>query len=318
VEARGDAGRYGHLRVRRPATILLLATALGIAASSAVAAGSARPAVTAPAACGRTPHRAPVIRHVIVVVMENASYSQVIGHGPFITALAKRCGRATNYHGVSHPSLPNYLAMTSGSTHGIRTDCMPTACPQRGPSIFSQLSHHHLNWRSYAESMPAACSMRGTGLYAPRHVPAVYYLRVRPICRRHVRSLGRAGSGRMHTALNSGHAPSYMFVTPNLCSDMHDCPLAKGDAWLARWIPMMVRSRTYRHGHTAILVVWDEGGGANRVPLVVVSPYTPAGRVSSRHFTHFSLLRATEGMLGIRRHLGKAGISRGLPKAFHL
>jgi phospholipase C len=313
--------RYSHRHMRRRGAALA-----GALAAIAIAAGAATPAAsaqvsttTAPAACGQALESTPVIRHVIVIVMENHSYSDVIGHAPFITALAKRCGLATNYHAITHPSLPNYLAMTSGGIHHIHSDCHPSSCPIGGPNIFSQLSRHGLRWRSYAESMPTFCNRGSNGLYAARHVPAVYYVRVRSHCRRHVRPLGSLASGRLHLALHSGHAPAYMFVTPNLCNDMHDCSLATGDLWLARWIPMMVASPTYRHGHTAILLTWDEGGSNhNQVPLIAVSRYTRLNTVSHRPMTHFSLLRATEGMLGIRRYLGKANGARGLPKAFHL
>jgi len=291
-------------------------------ALAAIATAAALPAtagaVTAPSACGQAAHARPVIRHVIIIVMENHSFSQVIGKAPFMTALAKRCGLATNYHAITHPSLPNYLAMTSGSTHGIRSDCEPLQCPIRGPNLFTQAARHGLRWRSYAESMPSPCYRGSRGLYAARHVPAVYYTRIHA-CGRHVRSLGRLRSGRLHFALHSGHAPALMFVTPNLCNDAHDCPLARGDAWLARWIPMIVASPTYRHGHTAVLVVFDEGGGGgNVVPLIVVSRYTPVNAVRHRLMLHFTELRTTEKMLGIRRYLGKARSARGLPKAFHL
>jgi phospholipase C len=310
--------------MRRGAALAGALAAIAIAAAApASAASTSQPAATgvsAPAACGQQSEAAhPSIKHVIVIVMENHSYSDVIGHAPFITALAKRCGSATNYHAITHPSLPNYLAMTSGSIHHVHSDCEPTACPIAGPNIFSQLTSHGLRWRSYAESMPAACYRGTRGLYAARHVPAVYYVRARTGCRRHVRSLGKVGSGRLHYALHHGHAPSYMFVTPNLCDDMHSCALRSGDTWLARWIPMIVASPTYRHGHTVVFIAWDEGGGnANQVPFVVLSRYTRPGARPHRLLTHFSLLRASEHLLGIRRYLGKASGARGLPKAFHL
>ena len=307
--------------MRRGAALAGALAAIAIAAALPASAHSATQArVSVPAACGQQRTAAhPSIKHVIVIVMENHSYSEVIGHAPFITALGKACGVATNYHAISHPSLPNYLAMTSGSVHGISSDCPPSQCPISGASIFSQLTRHHLRWRSYAESMPTSCNRGSSGLYAARHVPAVYYRRVWSICPRHVRPLGKVGSGRLHFALHSGHAPSYMFVTPNLCNDMHDCPLRSGDTWLAKWVPMIVASPTYRHGHTAVLIVWDEGGAnANQVPLVVLSRYTRPGIQPHRLLTHYSLLRATESLLGIRRYLGKANGARGLPKAFHL
>jgi hypothetical protein len=304
--------------VKRTLLALSLLVLVAGAATSSTFAAAARPAVSAPAACGHSAGRTPVIHRVIVLVMENHSYSDVIGHAPFITSLAHRCGLAKNYHAVSHPSLPNYLAMTSGSTHGVHSDCTPSECPQRGRSIFSQVTKHRLRWRAYAESMPVTCDTGSSGLYAAKHVPAVYYLQVRPICHSHVRASGALTTGRLHHALNSGHAPSYMFVTPNLCDDMHDCSLSTGDAWLSRWIPMMTRSRAYRAGHTVILLVWDEGGGDNQVPLIVVSPYTRAGTVSSRALNHYSLLRASEHLLGIHRYLGAAKLFSGLGKAFHL
>jgi phospholipase C len=293
---------------------------LALLVATVCAAAMPGPAAGASRACGARVDERPVVRHVIVIVMENRSYSDVIGRAPYITALARRCGLATNYHAVAHPSLPDYLAMTSGSTHGIASDCSPAECSVRGRSIFSQVTAHRLGWRSYAQSMPVACDMGSGGLYAARHVPAVYYLGVRSICRTHVRRLGRLGSGHLHEALNSGHAPAYMFVTPDMCNDMHDCSVSAGDRWASRWIPMVRASRTYRAGHTVILLTWDEddGGSGNHVPLVVVSPYTPAGRRSSRALNHYSLLRASEHLLGIRRFLGEARRFSGLGYAFHL
>jgi acid phosphatase len=84
---------------------------------------------SAAASCGSRAHQRPAVRHVIVVLMENHSYSEIIGHAPYITALARRCGLATNYHAISHPGHPNYLALTSGSTHGQTSDCTPSECP---------------------------------------------------------------------------------------------------------------------------------------------------------------------------------------------
>jgi phosphatidylinositol-3-phosphatase len=310
--------------MRRGAALAGALAAIAIAtAAPASASSTSQPAVTgvsAPAACGQQSEAAhPTIKHVIVIVMENKPLTSVIGHAPFITSLAKRCGLATNYWAITHPSLPNYLAMTSGSIHGIHSDCSPRDCSVRGPNVFSQLSRRGLRWRSYAESMPAGCYLHNHGLFAPRHVPALYYLRARSGCGRRVRNIGKVGSGRLHYALHHGHAPAYMFVTPNLCDDMHSCPIANGDRWLAKWIPMIVSSPTYRHGHTAILLTFDEGSASsNKIPLIVVSRYTRPGTRAHRVLTHFSLLRATERLLGIRRYLGKASGARGLPKAFHL
>ncbi|MGN6379051.1 MAG: alkaline phosphatase family protein, partial [Gaiellales bacterium] len=269
-----------------------------------------------PSPCGSRAHKRPDIRHLIVIVMENHSFSQIIGPARYITALAHACGLATNYHSVGSPSLPNYLAMTSGSTHGLHRDCDPKSCPQRGPSIFYQLANHNRVWQAFQESMPSNCALSGTNLYAPRHNPATYYTASRRGCAKHDMPLGTTTTGPLHAAL-AGSLGSYAFVTPNLCDDMHDCSTAIGDAWLAKWIPVMRGSRMYRAGHTAIVITFDEGAGAH-VPTVVVSPYTRAGTHSSRQFSHYSLLHAAEYMFKIPTFLGHAASAGGFGHAFRL
>jgi phospholipase C len=296
-------------------------SAAGAAAPHAgLADTSAVPHLRVPHACGRTPHRRPQIRHVIVIVLENHPFPKIIGHAPFITALAHRCGLATNYHHNATVSLPNYLAMTSGSTHGLRRNCTPSQCPIRGASIFTQLARHDKKWRVYQESMPGRCVRSSSGLYAARHNPAVYYTRIGDSrCRKHVVPLGSRAAGPLRGALDGRGTPAYMFVTPNLCHDMHDCSVAVGDVWVSAWMRTIIRSRAYRAGHTAVFLTFDEGSNRNgRIPTIVVSPYTHAGKVSHRRYSHFSLLKTTEKVLGIRRCLRKACSARGLSKAFRL
>jgi phosphatidylinositol-3-phosphatase len=147
--------------VRRGLTLATLCAAVLAAAATAPPSGQAgtavKPHLRAPHACGRTPHKRPRIRHVIVMVLENKPFPKIIGRAPFITSLAYRCGLAANYHHNARVSLPNYLAMTSGSTHGLRRNCTPHQCRVRGPSIFTQLAHHNKTWRVYQESMPGRC-----------------------------------------------------------------------------------------------------------------------------------------------------------------
>jgi phosphatidylinositol-3-phosphatase len=309
----------------RGTVLAAFCTATLAAGAGAPAAGlaeevAADPKLRAPHACGRTPHKRPKIRHVIVIVFENHTFPQIIGRAPFLTSLAHRCGLAVNYHHNARVSLPNYLAMTSGSTHGLRRNCTPRQCPIRGPSIFTQLARHDKKWRVYQESMPTRCDRSSSGLYAARHNPAVYYRRLTGRqCRRHVVPLGSRSSGPFRRALEHRGRPAYMFVTPNLCHDMHDCSVATGDRWASAWMRTIVRSRAYRAGHTAVLLTFDEGSDRiSHIPTIVVSPYTHAGKVSRTRYTHYSLLRTTERMLGIRRCLGKACSARGLSKAFRL
>jgi phosphatidylinositol-3-phosphatase len=105
----------------------------------------------------------PAYDHVVWIVMENHSYNQIIGSrdAPYITQLANRFGLATNFYAESHPSLPNYLAMTSGSTQGVVDDNPPEDHRLEVPSIFSLLPDGAS--RSLEESMPANCYQTDSG-----------------------------------------------------------------------------------------------------------------------------------------------------------
>jgi acid phosphatase len=308
------------------ASILLAATVAaallvtGSATATAVGSGPARSAAQAgfrpPAPCGSLHRHRADIRHVIVIVFENHSYSDVIGQAPYFTALAHRCGLATNFFAESHPSLPNYIALTSGTTGGLHSDCQPNQCPQHQLSIFGQLVKRHKLWQAFSESMPANCSTGGTQLYAPRHNPAVYYPALRSSCVRHNHRLGSTASGPFHKALR-GTLGAFVFVTPNICNDAHSCPLSIADRWLQKWMRAIRSSRVYRAHRTAIVVTFDEGGG-NHIATIVVSPYIRAGLQVHRRFDHYSILRASEHALGIRAYLGTAAARGGFGTAFKL
>ena len=246
--------------------------------------------------------------HVVWVVMENKSYSDVMGSrsAAFTRSLASGCGSAENFHAERHPSLPNYIVMTSGSTHGIKDDRGPGSHPIKGPSIFSQLGR---NWRALQESMPGACRRSNFLLYAVRHNPPTYYTNLARSCpKQDVRLDGTPDISARFT-----------FITPNLCHDTHNCGVGTGDRWLSSLMSDITSSAEYRAGRTAVFITWDEDDGSrsNRIPTLVISPYTNPGTRSSKRFTHYSLLRTTEDMLGLKR-LGAAARAPSMRAAFGL
>src|SRR3954468_4587715 len=252
--------------------------------------------------CGRGGSAAQYTR-VIWIWMENRSYSQVLGPSggaPRLASYARRCGVATAYYAMTHPSLPNYLAAVSGSTGGVTTDCSPTSCPQRRTTIFRQLTARGRQWRSLAENMQSPCDRASYGSYAARHNPAVYFPGLRDVCLRSDLAMGGSG-GRFATMLKARTLKPFTFITPNLCHDGHDCSTATADSWLGTWLDRIVASPTYAAGHTAVFVTWDENDGSatNRVATVVVAPSVTPGTRDARHHTHYSLLRTAEEILGL-------------------
>jgi phosphatidylinositol-3-phosphatase len=240
--------------------------------------------------------------------MENKSYGQIMGSAdaPYENELAAECGLAANYHAVSHPSLPNYIALTSGSTHGIADDDPPSAHPITGPSLFSQLGNE---WSSLEESMPANCDSGSTSEYAVKHNPAAYYTEIRSACE--TRDIP------LREPPDISHR--FTLITPNLCHDMHDCPVSTGDGWLAAFVPMVLNSTQYQTGDTAIFITYDEDDGSedNHVATFVIAPSVARGIRSSTTFTHYSLLRTTEEMLGLPG-LAAATTATSMRSAFHL
>jgi len=245
--------------------------------------------------------------HVVWIMLENVGYS-VIGSSsaPYLNSLADDCGLATNYLAVSHPSLSNYVALTSGSIQGITDDGEPSTHLLRVASLFSELGE---NWRTYAESMPTACDRVTSGEYAARHNPAVYYLPIASACEREDVPL------KLPMNLNS----AFTMVVPNICNDMHSCPVSTGDDWLRRYVPMILASAQYQSGSLALFITFDENDNqaVNQVPTIVIAPSVPRGERVADAFTHYSLLRTTETLLKVPL-LGGAKTARSMIAPFHL
>jgi acid phosphatase len=221
----------------------------------------------------------PRLRHVVVIVFENEERSSVLGSGeaPTFDSLAANYAQATNDRAVAHPSLPNYLALVSGSTHGVTSDCED--CPQTGPTIGSQLTAAHLTWAAYAEGYPSSSR------FAKKHVPFLYFP-------------GNEGHVLPLTKFAASGLPAYSLVIPDMCDDMHDCPISTGDEWLARFVKPLLSVPS-----TAVFIVFDEGstniGGGGNVPLIVAGTAAKPGAVTNAPLSHYALLRTTEALLGL-------------------
>ena len=310
--------------------LLALAAALpllaGAPAAAAAFVGPAAPTVAASGPCG-TQATAPSYKHVIWIWMENHSYNTIIGssQAPYINSLATECGLATNYHNISHPSLPNYVSATSGlgykSIAKFDADCDPVpGCTTKAKSIFAQGE----TWKAYEESMPANCAKADSGEYAVRHDPPPYYTTLKGCTKFDVPYT------KLASDLAAGKLPAFSFITPNLIDDMHDGTIADGNKWLSKNLPTIFNSAEYKSGSTAVFITWDEGEGGTsntcatnttdvgcHVATLVISPSTKAGTKSATLFNHYSLLGTAEQLHGLPK-LGKAATARTMTAAFNL
>jgi hypothetical protein len=321
--------------------LVVCALALTFAAADADASPGASSTLASRLCGGLDSSSAPnLLKHVIWIWMENRSYGQIIGgpgsaaamNSPYLNGtVVPECGLATNYHNVSHPSLPNYLAAVAG-TGGMTSGCSPRACPQSADSIFAEVTRAGSSWGGYDESMPSNCSFNDTSLYRSGHNPALYYTAIRKSCAASDVPMGTTSSGAFQAALHANTLPEFSFVTPNLCDDSHSCSSRTGDSWLSQWLPVITSTQAYQSGGTVVFVTWDEGIHGNtdacatntsdqgcHVATLILSPYTRPGTKATTLFNHYSLLRTSEDVLGLAL-LGHAAdaSSNDMRADFHL
>jgi len=308
-----------------------VAAALPLLAGSPAAVAAATAARPAPAAasgpCG-TLSSAPAYTHVIWVWLENHSLDKIIGsaQAPYLNSLATECGLATNYHNITHKSLPNYVGATSGLGYQalarFTRDCSPLrGCTTTAPSLFGQGE----TWKAYQESMPSNCDTRNSGEYAVHHNPVPYFTTL-PGC-----ATSDVPYTELAHDLAAGTLPAFSFITPNLLDDMHTGTIAEGDRWMAANLPKVLDSDEYTDGSTAVFITWDEGHGGTpgekcatnktddscHIATIVISPSTKPGTRSATLFSHYSLLRTAEELLGLPL-LGHAAGAASMVSAFHL
>ena len=265
----------------------------------------ARPAFSQP------PSEAPsgkYFDHVVIVVLENQGSKEALADAN-IASLAKGGAWFANYHGLAHPSLPNYLAMVAGSTFGVQHDHL--SAPLKSPTIVDRLEAQGLTWKAYAEDYPGKCFLRSeagegyltprarpTALYAKKHVPLLAFESVQNDPARCARVVNAREFMR---DARSGRLPNYSFYSPNVFNDGHDTSLEVSSAWLSNFVQSF-RGTLGMHQRTLLVVTWDEGGEEdshhNEVLTMFLGDVVTPGRYDAR-LTHYSLLRTIEENFGL-------------------
>lgn len=268
----------------------------------------------------------PNFQHIFVIMMENTSYTSLIGNpnAPFINSTAKSYGLATNYFGVTHPSQPNYIAATSGSTNGISDDLDHTI---NVPNIVDQIEASGRSWKAYMQSYSLCTSLTqstcGNQLYERKHNPFISY---QDIQSDPARVANIVDFSQFATDLAKNNVPNYSWISPDQCHDMHgrggpasdQCSfshtqdlIAAGDAFLKSTINAIFNSQTWQNSNSVIFIAWDESdfvfpsfpdtsgccdanpGGGHVVSLVLLSENETA-RTSSVAYNHYSMLSTIE------------------------
>jgi len=199
----------------------------------------------------------PNFSHVIVIIFENKEFDQVIGNlqMPRFNELSKQHTLLTRYYAITHPSLPNYLALVSGDTFGIETDC--TDCFVDARSLPDLLEANGRSWKTYHEGLPRA-GFKGSfsGRYAIKHNPFLYFDAIRNDRARCIRSV--VPLRQLFIDLKESHLPDFSFIVPDLCNSSHDCDLKVSDAWLGEIVDSILNSPVFDQ-NSLLVLTFDEG-----------------------------------------------------------
>ena len=249
--------------------------------------------------------QAPPLQRVAVLMLENRSWGQVIGNrkAPYLNSLARTGALATNYFAVTHPSLPNYVALTTGNHDGINHNC--TSCRAGGTNLVNQLDSAGISWRAYFESIGrtvAKTAFVPGAAYDPHYDPFAYMSSLR--------GPDLTGDVTNFVALRhdlaAGQLPRFSWIGLNLRHDGHNESIRVVDRIVHRLVPKIVRALGPRG---ALFITWDEGlrsdtrgahgSGGGRVPLMAVGPAARAGARVAVRANHYALLRTIESSLGL-------------------
>ena len=254
-----------------------------------------------------------VATKLLVVVVENHSLAQMRAGMPFTYGLARRYGYATQYRASGYPSLPNYLVIASGRTHGVRDDGPPAQHRLSGATVFGRALEAGRTAAVYADGMTQPCQASSQGRYAVKHNPWPYFVDERSSCRKHGLPLTA-----LWPAVTSGSLPDAGLVVPDLCHDAHDCPLATADRWVERLVTRLQTGPDWRSGRLVVVLTADEDDhrSGNRVLTVVAHPAL-RGAVVAKPLGHDSLARLYAEVTGTTP-LGAAATAPSMAAAFRL
>jgi hypothetical protein len=244
---------------------------------------------------------------VFTIVFENeAADTVLVPQNKAFYNLSQQNGRASAYISATHPSLPNYIQLTSGSTNGVVTDADPNVnVPIPGKeNIADQLDAAGVKWRAYMEGMGTPCSFQSNSEYSAHHNPFIYYSSMTSDparCADHIVDFDASFA----TDLDAG-TYKYMWISPNMCNDMHNCGPDIADAWLAKTVAQITSSKAYQNGG-ALFILFDEGslrmlGSAADLPTIVMSPnLVSPGFVSDTFYDHRSYVATVEDIFQMPR-----------------
>jgi acid phosphatase len=270
--------------------------------------------VQAPAPAGQ-----PTFSHVVLLVEENHSYSEVIGNSsmPYLNSLASKYGLATEYFADGHPSIPNYFVLTTGLPETLDDNFSGTISDD---NVVRELVKAGKTWKSYTESLPSPGYLgANSGFYLRRHNPSTYLSDVQNDA---TQAANIVPFTQFATDLANDALPQYSFITPNSMDDAHNGTLAEADAWLQTNIAPLLANPTFQ-ASGLLIITFDEGAQLDidhvggHVATLIISSAAKPGFQSKNVYQHQSVLRLTLAGSGVTTFPGLSGVAPDMTEFFN-
>lgn len=266
----------------------------------------------------QTPAGALTFTHVVLVVEENHSYSEVIGNSsmPYFNSLASQYGLAAQYFANGHPSIPNYFMLTTGLTETFDDNFSGTV---NDDNIVRELVKAGKTWKSYAESLPSPGYLGSdSGLYLRHHNPFTYLSDVQNNSSQATNIVPFTQFG---ADLANDVLPQYSFIVPNIMDDAHNGTLAQADAWLETNIAPLISNPSFQSSGL-LIITFDEGDesdtnhGGGQIATLIISPAAKKGFQSRTFYQHQSTLRLTLATSAVNSFPGMASTAPDMAEFF--
>jgi phospholipase C len=313
-----DMGTRRTERVRALCSAVAAGILVALAALQLGCAGASTSSTSQIPTPSPAPTNFPTFSHVILIVEENHSYSEVIGNSsmPYFNSLASKYGLAKQYFANGHPSIPNYLMLTTGMMETFNDEFLG---PISDDNVVRELISAGKSWKAYEESLPSAGYMGDdTPLYVRRHNP---FSLLSDVQNNPSQAANIVPFSQFATDLANNSLPQYSFIAPNLNNDAHDGTLADADSWLQSNIAPLIASSTFQNGGL-LIITFDEAQsgdlkhGGGQVATVIISSNSKPNFQSQTLYQHQSVLRLTLAALGVDKFPGRSAAAPDMTEFF--
>jgi phosphatidylinositol-3-phosphatase len=260
----------------------------------------------------------PTFSHIVLLVEENHSYPEVVGSSsmPYLNSLIAQYGLATQYFANTHPSLPNYLVLTTGLMESNNDNFVGAVTDD---NVVRELVKAGKSWKAYFESLPSAGYLGSdSGGYLRQHNP---FADLSDIQQSSAQAANMVPFTQFATDLANNALPQYSFIVPNANDDAHDGTLAQADSWLQSNIAPLLASSAFQSGGL-LIVTFDEGdipdveNGGGHVATVIIGPQAKKGYQSPTLYQHQSTLRLVLAGSGLNTFPGMSATAPDMTEFF--